>query len=67
MGKQENVVDCKRQVNEEGEQDMNEDDWQCARLLGLMKAYPWVSKPALSMLLVRYEMEGDSADAAGFT
>ena len=33
-------MDCKRQVNEEGEQDMNEDDWQCARLLGLMKAYP---------------------------
>ena len=54
---QEDVVDCKRRVND-GASDMNEDEWPCARLLDLRKAYPRVSKPALWSLLERYGMKG---------
>ena len=43
---QEDVVDCKRRVND-GANDMKEDEWPCARLLDLRKAYSGVSKPAL--------------------
>ena len=54
---QEDVVDCKWRVND-GASDMNEDEWPCARLLDLRKAYPRVSKPALWSLLERYGMKG---------
>ena len=54
---QEDVVDCKRRVND-GANGMNEDEWPCARLLDLRKAYPRVSKPALWSLLERYGMKG---------
>ena len=54
---QEDVVDCKRRVND-GANGMNEDEWPCARLLDLKKAYPRVSKPALWSLLERYRMKG---------
>ena len=54
---QEDVVDCKRRVND-GANDMNEDEWPCVRLLDLRKAYPRVSKPALWSLLERYGMKG---------
>ena len=53
----ENVVDCKRRVNE-GANGMNVDEWPCARLLELRKVYPRVSNPALWSLLVRYGMKG---------
>ena len=54
---QEDVVDSKRRVND-GANGMNEDEWPCARLLDLRKAYPRVSKPALWSLLERYGMKG---------
>ena len=54
---QEDVVDCKRRVND-GASDTNEDEWPCARLLDLRKAYPRVSNPALWSLLERYGMKG---------
>ena len=56
---QEDVVDCKRRVND-GASDVNEDEWPCARLLDLRKAYPRVSKPALWSLLERYGMKKQS-------
>ena len=37
---------------------MNEDEWQCARLLDLKKAHSRVSMPALWNLLHRYGMKG---------
>ena len=54
---QEDVVDCKRRVND-GASDMNEDEWPCARLLDLRKAYPRLSKPALWSLLESYGVKG---------
>ena len=54
---QEDVVECKRRVND-GASDMNEDVWPCARLLDLRKAYLRVSKPALWSLLERYGIKG---------
>ena len=59
---QEDVVDCKRRVND-GASDMNEDEWPCARLLDLRKAYPRV-KPALWSLLERYGMKGQCLENA---
>ena len=56
---QEDVVDCKRRVNEYArEEQMGEDEWPSARLLDLRKAYPRVSKPALWKLLERYGLKG---------
>ena len=55
---EEDVSDCKRRMNTEGAREMNENDWPCARLLDLRKAYPRVSKPALWGLLERYGMRG---------
>ena len=53
---QEDVVDCKRRMNDEAN-DMNEDEWPSARLLDLRKAYPRVNKPALWSLLEGYGMK----------
>ena len=50
---EEDVEDCKRRVD-----DVNAYEWPTARLLGLRKAYPRVSKPALWGLLERYAMKG---------
>ena len=54
---QEDVVNCKRRVND-GVNYMNEDKWPCSRLLDMRKAYPRVSKPALWSLLENYGMKG---------
>ena len=37
---------------------MKEDEWPCARLLDLRKAYPRGSKPALWILLERCGLKG---------
>ena len=44
MRMQENVVDCKRRVNVEGANGMDEENWPCERLLNLRKAYPPVTR-----------------------
>ena len=54
---QEDVEDDKRRENV-GRNVRNEEEWPCARMLDLRKAYPRVSKPALWMLLERYGMKG---------
>ena len=54
---QEDVVDYKRRVND-GANGMNENEWPCARLLDLMKAYLRVSKLALWSLLELYGLKG---------
>ena len=55
MRMQDDVTDCKREVNEE---DVSEDEWMCARMLYLRNLYPRLSKQALWMLLVRYWFRG---------
>ena len=51
------VVGCKCRVNEDANV-MNKDEWPCAKLLDLKKAYPIVSKSAFWSLLERYGMKG---------
>jgi hypothetical protein len=56
---EEDVVDCKRRMQaSDSKQRLGEDEWPCARLLDLRKAYPRVNKPALWMLLERYGLKG---------
>ena len=55
---QEDVVNRKRRVNVKEANGMDGDDWQCAKLLDVRKAYPRVNKPALWMLLESYGMRG---------
>ena len=52
-----NVVGCKCRVNEDANV-MDKDEWPCAKLLDLKKAYPRVSKSAFWSLLERYGMKG---------